>query len=258
MTDDYLDPFEEHVKRAPLPGAGVDVIVLTAGQAAQAEGVAESLVGLLREFGRAAEGRVVDVAGDCGRALGQGLAGATHPLVLITTAVEPWTRAHLDPLLESVDKCDHVLGRRPASVRARLARRLGALWQRLIFAVPVADVHSPCRLHRREKLAVIPRQSTSAFLDVEILAKATFLGHLIDEVDVPALREGPLPPSARSDFLAVFRQPTFVGGSGPAEDAQGEQERHEGPGGQDGHRGGDVEPAGPLQDHPAQGVDELR
>ena len=31
-------------------------------------------------------------------------------------------------------------------------------------------------------LAAVALQSSSSFLDVEILAKATFLGHLIDEV----------------------------------------------------------------------------
>ena len=79
--------------------------------------------------------------------------------------------------------------RRPAAGRA--ARRASSggsasLPWGSVFAVPVLDVHSPCRLHRREKLAAIPLQSASSFLDVEILAKATFLGHLIDEVDVPA------------------------------------------------------------------------
>ena len=62
------------------------------------------------------------------------------------------------------------------------------LARRLIFAVPLRDVHSPCRLHRLDKLAAIPLQSASSFLDTEILAKATFLGHLIDEVAIPPLR----------------------------------------------------------------------
>ncbi len=87
-------------------------------------------------------------------------------------------------------------GDRPLrSRRGTPAGRLAAAWdrwlaslpRRLVFAVPLRDVHSPCRLHRLEKLARIPFQSASSFLDMEILAKATFLGHLIDEVDVPPL-----------------------------------------------------------------------
>ena len=45
-----------------------------------------------------------------------------------------------------------------------------------------------------EKLAAIPLQSGSSFLDLEILAKATFLGHLLSEVEIP--------PLARLDYVA--------------------------------------------------------
>ena len=110
------------------------------------------------------------------------------PLVLVTTAEEPWTNAHLDPLLEAINQCDHVVGRRPTVSRGELgrpARRAGAARD---LRGPLRDVHSPCRLHRLDKLAAIPLQSASSFLDTEILAKATFLGHLIDEVAIPPLR----------------------------------------------------------------------
>ena len=108
--------------------------------------------------------------------------------MLVTTADEPWTKAHLEPLLEAINQCDHVIGCRPTASRGNWAGHPGSLVRRLIFAVPLHDVHSPCRLHRLDKLAVIPLQSASSFLDIEILAKATFLGHLIDEVAVPPLR----------------------------------------------------------------------
>ena len=58
----------------------------------------------------------------------------------------------------------------------------------MVFAVPTLDVHSPCRLHRREKLEALSLQSSSRFLDIEILAKGTFLSHLLDEVPVPRLK----------------------------------------------------------------------
>src|SRR5262249_37342309 len=41
-----------------------------------------------------------------GTALEQALADATLPLVLVTTAVEPWTAERLDPLLKAIDHCD--------------------------------------------------------------------------------------------------------------------------------------------------------
>src|SRR5262249_8239002 len=146
------------------------------------------LIDHLAAMGRAVEHRVVPVDGvDLGVALSSGLEDAHLPLVLVTTAREPWTPAHLEPLLKAIDHSDHVVGRRPARGTEAFRRWLSMLPRRLIFAVPLLDIHSPCRLHRREKLRSIPLQSTSSLLDVEIFAKATFLGHLIDEVDVPPL-----------------------------------------------------------------------
>ena len=127
----------------------------------------------------------------------------------MTSADEPWTAEHLEPLLEAIDHCDHVVGRRRAGPLAGCdAGSAGFPW-RLIFAVPVDDVHSPCRLHRLEKLAAIPLQSASEFLDVEILAKATFFGHLIDEVPVPAARGRVARGPFWRDFVAVFRRPVL-------------------------------------------------
>jgi hypothetical protein len=256
--EELPDPFELHIRREPLPGAGVRVIVLSFGAAERARTVADSLVKLLSGCGRPADSRVVEVEGDWRRAIERGLDDANAPLVLVTTAVEPWSRAHIEPLLEAIDRCDHVVGRRKAGLATRLGRRLSALWQRTIFAVPVQDVHSPCRLHRLEKLAVIPLQSRSAFLNIEILAKATFFGHLIDEVRVPPLATGTRPRMAWSDLSTVFRAPTFTRvSSGPSEDAQGDEKGDDSPGSEDDHGRGDVEPASPFEDHPAQGADEL-
>ncbi len=130
--------------------------------------------------------------------------------MLVTTAEEPWTAAHLTPLLEAIDHCDHVIGRRPAGSWARFGRWLASLPRRLVFAVPLRDIHSPCRLHRLDKLAAIPLQSSSSFLDLEILAKATFFGHLIDEVDVPPIR-GPIGSRGWwSDCRRLLRDPRFT------------------------------------------------
>ena len=128
----------------------------------------------------------------------------------------------------------------------------GSLARRLIFAVPLRDVHSPCRLHRLDKLAAIPLQSASSFLDTEILAKATFLGHLIDEVTVPPLR-GQTGSSGLVDGLESSPAPSAVcRSSGPAEEPQCQSEGDDGPGGEDQDGRADIEQARPLEQHPAQ------
>jgi hypothetical protein len=262
-TDEFEDPFEVQFRRDPLPDAAVRVIVLVRDEPEGAVEVTRTLERLIAERGRAAESVVVAVGSrGAGTALREGLEGATVPLVLVTKAGQPWTAEHLDPLLKAIDKCDHAVGRRPLGDLAALGRWLGWLPWKLIFAVPIRDVHSPYQLHRREKLAAFPLQSESAFLDVEILAKATFLGQLLDEVDVPAAESVPVPvsdPVSWRDFVEVCRNPAFLhpSPSGPSEDAEGEHERDDGPDGEDQHRGGDVEPAGPFEDHPPERPDQL-
>ena len=192
------DPFAEHIKRAPLPAAGIRIVVLTDKAHEDREGVALSLADLIVASGRGVDSCVVSVGETgLGASLKRGLEGASFPLVLVTTAHEPWTKAHLEPLLEAINQCDHVIGCRPRGSRGSWVGILGSLARRVIFAVPLRDIHSPCRLHRLDKLAAIPLQSASTFVDTEVLAKATFLGHLIDEVDVPSLR------GARVDSLVV-------------------------------------------------------
>jgi hypothetical protein len=245
------DPYEAHFHREPLPRAAVRVVVLDRGGDSQAEAVGAGLIALLGGRNRKADLHVVSVrdCGGIGPAIERGADDTDSPLVLVTTAREPWTDAHLKPLLDAIDKCDHVVGRRPGS---RLGRWLATLRWRIVFGVPVLDVFSPCGLHRREALAAIPLQSASSFAEVELLAKATFLGQLIDEVAVPAL-EAPSVLIDPADSRRLFRHPCFrrEPDSTPAEEAQGEEERHDGPGGQDDQRGGDLGDPGPLQDDPS-------
>ena len=101
--------------------------------------------------------------------------------------------------------------------RAGVLRWLGSLPRRLIFAVPVLDVHSPCQLHRVEKLAAIPLQSGSSFLDLEILAKATFLGHLLSEVEIPPLGGWTTWRGWWTDLVTVLRRPEFRDPAVPAQ-----------------------------------------
>src|SRR4051794_11609374 len=174
--DDYEHPFDAHARRSPMTGAAVRVVAIQYRPDGRAEEVAEGLINLLAAAGRRADRRGLTIGpGDSiATAFEAALADADAPLVLITTATEPWAETHLSTLLAAIDTCDHAIWRRPATGLARIIRWVMAWRWRLLFAVPVEDVHSPCRLHRREALAAIPLQSRSDFLDVEILAKATF------------------------------------------------------------------------------------
>jgi hypothetical protein len=236
------DPFAAHFHRDPLPGAGVRVLAFSGGDPDRAERIALELVGRLAERNRPAEYRVLNEHAAHAAALEEGLEKTVFPLVLITSAADPWSGAHLDPL-----KCDHVIGRRSVALKARVRRWIAARWPHLIYGVPVVDIYSPCRLHRREPLAAIPLQSRSAFVGLEILAKATFLGQLIDEVGVPPLEAVPL-AVARADAHELFRQPRFLHESIPAENPQCDPERPNRPDGEDGESAGDRDETSALQD----------
>src|SRR4051794_7102549 len=105
-SHDENDPFAAHFHREPLLGAGVRVIHITELPEDSARTVIAPLDLWFRSSGPAIEIRVIRVDRATlrlGEALETALDGASLPLVLITTAVEPWTRAHLEPLLHSID-----------------------------------------------------------------------------------------------------------------------------------------------------------
>lgn len=257
------DPFERHAQRTSLANAGVLVLVISVDGTDRADRIAKGLIDLLAERGHSAIAEIVQADKWFGLPREDAFhIQAAQDLILVTTATEPWTPAHLDPLLTAIDRSDHVLGRRRQDSSASLARWLTHLPWKWLFAVPVVDVHSPCRLHRREALEAIPLQSRSRFADIEILAKATFLGHLIDEEAVP-----PLPGQCLgrwwSDFVRVLRHPTFTretspASSGPTEEPQSQQESDDRPGGEDRQRGGDLGQSGPFEQNHAVGGDKLR
>ena len=205
------DPFLAFQKRGPLPKLAAARVIALADRAS-AEKVfssAEALGKLLANRKRPVE-LVAATFDDDGRAatLERCLQGGNEPMIIVTTAIEPWSAGQLDAMLEAIDRCDHVIGIRKIGPFARVVRFLKLLAWRIVFACPWRDVHSPCRLHRREKLAEIPCQSKSAFLNVEIAAKATFLGHLLDETEIPALA-GIASRVSFADVARVFRAPEF-------------------------------------------------
>src|SRR5262249_30768101 len=152
-----------------------------------ARSIGQDLVEKIAVRERPSELIVVDTREGLALGLQHALEVATMPLALISSALECWSDAHLDPLLAAIDRSDVVVGCRRTNPISALFRLVGSLRWRVLFAIPVRDAYSPCTLFRRERLAQMIPQSSSSFLGVELLAKATFIGQLIDEVAVPRL-----------------------------------------------------------------------
>lgn len=256
-SEEPIDPWEAHFRREPLAGAAVAVILREGDDPALTQQVALSLERLIRGRGRGFELAQIPADLSAAEAIRQGLAATASPLVLVTTAQQPWTAAHVEPMLKAINASDHVLGRRKTREGGGFRHFLARMVWRGVFAAPGVDTHSPCRIHRRDRLAALPLQSGSDFVDVEIMAKATFLGHLVDEVEVPPL-DSPRPRVDWADVRLLLKQPVFVPRSGPPEDPKSDPESDDGPEAENPDRGGDVEPARAFKDDRPEGVEELR
>jgi glycosyltransferase involved in cell wall biosynthesis len=148
-----------------------------------------------------------------GAALRAGIAAARHPLLVSGTCDSQYRPEDLKRLLDAIDRVDLVTGCRSGRVAPWWWRALGALsrgfvrvlfglslaaptcwpgWSgwgrrwlaRWLFGVRVHDPECAFRLFRRSVSRRIPVQSEGEFAQVEILAKANFLGCLMDEVPV--------------------------------------------------------------------------
>jgi len=148
-----------------------------------------------------------------GAALRAGLAAARHPLFFYAECSTRFQPADLKQLLTHIDAVDLVTGFRVAAPPPLWLRILGSgyrlavrvlfgleiqprtcwlgwkeyfyrLLAQWLFGLRIQDVACPFRLFRRQIFERIPIQSNQAFSHVEILAKANFLGCLMDEVPV--------------------------------------------------------------------------
>jgi glycosyltransferase involved in cell wall biosynthesis len=181
-----------------------------------------------------------------GAALRTGLAAARFPLLLTCTCDGQFQPEDLQRLLADIDKVHLVAGYRvsrpvPLSLRVlgwlyRLFLRVALAhpveplpgwlgwhaWRahvraRVLFGLRVRDVYCPFRLYRREVFERIPIQSDGPFAQVEVLAKANFLGRVMTETPVrhqPPPAETPAEAAAarrqeRADFWRVFGHPEF-------------------------------------------------
>jgi hypothetical protein len=83
-----------------------------------------------------------------------------------------------------------------------LRRHLAWLGLRFVFALRYHDPLCPVRLFRREILHRLPLQSRTAFVHVELLAKANFLGKIFGAEQVPL---AVVPPKYRGDVGKQWR-----------------------------------------------------
>jgi glycosyltransferase involved in cell wall biosynthesis len=183
-----------------------------------------------------------------GACLRTALAEVKQPLLLYAGLDYPYTPADVRPLLDRIQVRDELLGKPPdliSGFRAGQPRPpelswLGGAWQVFwrvfaglpvtesppwygwgewwtrvraswLFGVPLADVNSAFKLYRVSFLKRFPIQSDGDFVHTELVAKATFLTSIMDEVPLTA-KPDPLPPVevASADYWVVLRKPQFA------------------------------------------------
>jgi glycosyltransferase involved in cell wall biosynthesis len=219
-----------------------EILLVDDGSTDGTEGLARFLAGRLPRV------RVLSHASPrgFGAALRTGLAAARFPLFFYTTCDQQYRPDDLKCLLDNIDKVHLISGYRvsapvPFGLRwvgwvyrglvrvvwgeslAPLAGWLG--WSghtrrwlaRYLLGVRVEDVDCAFRLFRRSVFERIPIQSDGPFAQVEILAKANFLGCLMCEEPVPHRpNPGGWPDNHRRTFgerlreaYRVFARPDF-------------------------------------------------
>jgi glycosyltransferase involved in cell wall biosynthesis len=185
-----------------------------------------------------------------GACLRTALAEVNHPLFMYAGVDYPYTPTDIKPMLDRVELRDEVLGKQPDLIsgfragqpRPTLVIGLAWAWKLFwrafaglpiaemppwyswgewwyktrvawVFGVPLADVNSAFKLYRTAFLKRFPIQSDGDFVHTELVAKATFLTSIMDEVPLtePPNQDlvPPLGPVA-ADRREVFRRPKFT------------------------------------------------
>jgi glycosyltransferase involved in cell wall biosynthesis len=183
-----------------------------------------------------------------GACLRTALAEATQPLFMYAGVDYPYTPTDIRPMLERIELRDEILGKQPDLISgARAGRERPAIvswtssawqlfwrvfaglpmtesppwygwgegWYRVrvgwVFGVPLVDVNSAFKLYRTAFLKRFPIQSDGDFVHTELVAKATFLTSIMDEIPISPKTDlfPPLGPIA-ADQRKVFRKPEFA------------------------------------------------
>jgi glycosyltransferase involved in cell wall biosynthesis len=200
-----------------------------------------------------------------GACLRTALPETRHQLFFYTALDYPYTPADLEKLLVRIAQKDEFLNRPLDAVSGcRTGRPVPAGWRALgaivrgfarialglpmdplpgwlgfrehfrswvawvVYADPLTDPNSAFKLFRKSLFDKFPIQSDGEFVHVELIAKATFVTSLIDELPLTP-KPDPNPPTWWGEFWKVFRDARFT--PPKAEDSP---QRHEG------HKEGEV------------------
>lgn len=183
-----------------------------------------------------------------GACLRTALAEAKHPLFFYAALDYPYTPTDIRVMLDRIELRDDFLGKQPdlisgcrTGLPAPLVPRVaGAAWRWFwrifagmprqdaapwhgwsafwyrsrvswVYGVPLADVNSCFKLFRTAFLKRFPIQSDGDFVHTELVAKATFLTSIMDEVPLTAKPDAvPQPGDMSTDKKRVFRDPQFT------------------------------------------------
>jgi hypothetical protein len=184
-----------------------------------------------------------------GGCLQKALARVNYPYVLHLTLDYPYSPLDLKQLWARIHQVDDVLRRPPDIVNGcrtglstpRLWTILNISWQlfwrifsglpyhspypwhgsfafvlrhlfRWIYGIPLLDPLSGYKLYRTEFLKCVHIQSNSIFVHIELLAKATFITSIVDEVFLSPQKTPitiKLSSKFYTDFYSCFRKPLF-------------------------------------------------
>jgi len=181
-----------------------------------------------------------------GAAIKTALEAARYPLFFYTSVDHGWNPNDLPRMLKAVAGRDEFTGKQVEIVNGHRRgvampagrRRLNALFRafvrvvfgytpeppkgwlgsaenrywwkcRLLFGLRVGDINSKFKLFRRSVFDRMVLQSDGEFIHAEILAKANFLGCLMDEVPLGDRPDPPLVPDVGAEMWTVFRGPRF-------------------------------------------------
>jgi glycosyltransferase involved in cell wall biosynthesis len=224
-------------------GRGYEILVVDDGSTDNTPAVLEQFVGRIHHL------RVLrhDTQRGFGASLRTALAEVQHPLLFYTAADYPYPPADLRKLLDRIEMRDELLGKQPDLISGCrtgrphpwLVKWAGRAWRlfwrvafglpkhpspswlggreafygwvvRWLFGVPLADVNSAYKLYRTAFLRRFPIQSDGDFVHTELVAKATFLTSIMDEIPLsPATAAEPAPPSRWKEMWLVFTNPDF-------------------------------------------------
>ena len=222
-------------------GREYEILVVNDGSTDATATVIEKLAGRVKHF-RSLKHEMRQGFGAC---LRTALAETHHPLFFYTAPDYPYSPSDIRPMLERIEVRDEVFGKQADLISGCrvgpdapfLVRLLGKSWRLFwrialglpmqpgpswlgwreyvygtfvgwVFGVPLADVNSAFKLYRTSFLKRFPIQSNGDFVHTELVAKATFLTSIMDELPLTPKPE-PVPICDSTGMRRVFVNPDF-------------------------------------------------